>query len=131
LHFQLVAAIRKIEPKSRLFLEARAVIVETLDAARLMMARSRPIVLPKGQARNFAGVLARAGVTLVGIGRDEPKGEHQTLTRPSSCSLGKAISTMGYPEGTGYELARKCGRSVTILTRLIPSGSEESPEWID
>jgi hypothetical protein len=125
-----VAAIRKTEPSPACFLR-RAVIVEPLDTARLMMARSGPIVPPKGQARNFAGMLARAGVELVGIGRDEPKGEHQTLTRPSSSSLGKAISTMGYPEDAGYELVRKCGRSVTILTRLIRSGSAESPEWID
>ena len=36
---------------------------------------------------------------------------------------------MGFEEDTAYDLARKCGRSVTILRRLIPGGAPCNPEW--
>ncbi|MFZ1547720.1 MAG: hypothetical protein WAT12_11585 [Candidatus Nitrotoga sp.] len=126
-----VAALRKAEPATRLFLEARTVIVETQDAARLMSAKKGLAFLPKGQARESAGMLARSGAVIVGIGRDEPKDNYEVLNRTSSSSMGKAIATMGFTEDEGYQLARKCGRSVTILARLIKSGSVKSPEWIE
>lgn len=125
-----VAALRKAEDAARLFLEARTLIVDTVDAARLMLVKKGLAFLPRGQARNVAGMLGKAGSTLVTVGGDELKRNHDVLARPSSGSLGKAFSTMGLSGDEGYELARKCGRSVTVLARLIPSGSAELPEWI-
>lgn len=126
-----IAALRKAETDVRLFLEARTIIVDTIDAARLMAQKKSLVFFPTGQARHMIGLLAGNGPTLVAIGGDELKRDHEVLIRPSSRSLGNAIETMGFPEGDGYELARQCGRSVTILARLIPSGSAEKPEWLD
>ncbi|MEQ1835636.1 MAG: hypothetical protein ABL862_04200 [Candidatus Nitrotoga sp.] len=125
-----VAAIRKAEAHIRLFLEARTVIVDTQDSARLMASKQGLAFLPRWQARHSAGLLARSGSTVVGIGRDEPNASHEALNRPTSSALGKALATMGFNENAGYLLARKCGRSVTVLARLIPNGSAETPEWI-
>lgn len=125
-----VAALRKAEPDTRMFLEARTIILETQDAARLMAAKRGIAYLPKGQAMDSAGMLARVGATIIGIGRNEPNVNHEVLNRPSSSSMGKAIASMGFTEDVGYQLARKCGRSVTVLARLIKSGSVKSPEWI-
>ena len=36
---------------------------------------------------------------------------------------------MGLDRDQGYELAQRCGRSLTILKRLIPSGAPAQPEW--
>lgn len=125
-----VAALRKAKPEERLFLEARTVIIDTVEAARLMAQKKGLIFIPTGQARQLVGLLAKSGATLVSIGGDEPKRNHEVLTRPSIRSLGKAIETMGFPEDKAYELARKCGRSVTVLARSIPSGNVENPEWL-
>jgi hypothetical protein len=126
-----IAALRKAEESSRLFLEARTIVIDTIEAARLMSAKKGLIFLPQGQVRNSSGMLSQTGSTLCALGRDAPNRKHPTLIRPTSSSLGKAISTMGFSEAKGYELARKCGRSVTVLSRLIPSGSYEMPEWIE
>jgi hypothetical protein len=37
---------------------------------------------------------------------------------------------MGFDDDKANELARSCGRSVTILSRLISSGAAAPPEWI-
>ena len=37
---------------------------------------------------------------------------------------------MGLPEDDARVLARSCGRSVTILMRLFPSGDAGLPEWV-
>lgn len=126
-----VAALRKSEPATRLFLEARTIIVENQDAARLMAAKEGLAFIPKGHALKSAGMLARAGSTIVGIGRNEPNANHEILNRPSNTSMGKAIAAMGFADDEGYQYARKCGRSVTVLARLIKNGSVEPPEWME
>jgi hypothetical protein len=37
---------------------------------------------------------------------------------------------MGIAESEGYELARRCGRSLAVLARQKPSGTAEPPEWL-
>ena len=125
-----VAAIRKAKPDVRLFLEARTLIVDDEDAALLLARRLGLTFLPRGQARQKAGLLAKVGPTLVAIGGDQPNKNYSRLARPSNSSMGRAISKMGFPDEKGYDYARSCGRSVTILARLIPSGAINLPEWI-
>ncbi|MDR3469928.1 MAG: hypothetical protein P4M07_28710 [Xanthobacteraceae bacterium] len=126
-----VAAIRKAKDEVRLFLEARTLIIDNEDAVSLFAGKSRHTFFPRGQARQRAGLLAKTAPTLVAMGGDQPNKNYEILTRPSSASLGKAIGTMGFPDEQGYQLARSCGRSVTILSRLIPGGAAETPEWIN
>ncbi|MGB6176849.1 MAG: hypothetical protein WBF43_11070, partial [Methylocella sp.] len=125
-----VAAIRKADPQRRLYLEARTLIIDREEAARLLAAKRGLIFFPRGQARNISGPLAQSGPTLVAMGADEPKQNYQVLPRPSRGNLGKAIATMGFEEDRAYDLARKCGRSVTILRRRIPGGGASNPEWM-
>jgi hypothetical protein len=125
-----VAAIRKANPQVRQYLEARTLIIDSEEAARLLAAKRDLIFFPRGQARNISGPLAQSGPTLVAMGADEPKQNYQVLPRPSSGNLGKAITTMGFEEDRAYDLARKCGRSVTILRRLIPGGAASNPKWM-
>jgi hypothetical protein len=93
-----VAAIRKARSNVRLFLEARTLIIETEEVASLFAGRTGLTFLPRGQARQRAGLLAKSGPTLVAMGGDSPNRNFEVLPRPSSSSLGKAISSMGYPE---------------------------------
>lgn len=126
----VVAAIRKAPPETRAFLEARAMVVDSAEAARQLAPRRGLIFLPRGQARQFVGLLAQAGPTIVSAGADEQRGQHDVLARPTSTELARAFASMGIPEQEGYELARRCGRSLAVLARQRPSGTAEPPEWL-
>lgn len=124
-----VAVIRKAKPETRLFLESRALIIDSENAARFLTNKKNLIFLPKGRAKSVTGLLTRAGQTITSAGADE-KHNYDVLVRPSSTSLGKALELMGYSQAEGYDLARQCGRSLTVLARKIPSGTAIQPEWI-
>lgn len=126
-----VAAIRRAEPATRLFFEAHTLVVDTEDAARQLAGRSGLIFLPRAQARGQAGLLAQYGPTVVSAGADEKRSSHELLIRPDSTTLGKAFTAMGFSETQGYDIARRCGRSMTVLARQMPSGTAERPEWVD
>lgn len=125
-----VAAIRCAEPSVRLFLETKTLIVDTEEAARQLAGRSGQVFLPRGQARNLAGLLAQYGPTVVSAGADEKRSNHVLLNRPHSSDLAKAFVRMGITEQEGYDIARRCGRSLAVLARQRPSGTANQPEWI-
>ncbi|WP_420476249.1 hypothetical protein [Noviherbaspirillum sp. ST9] len=125
-----IAAIRRAEPEVRQLLETRVLVVESADAARQLAVRKGLIFLPRGQARSFVGLLAQAGPTVVSAGADDQRSHHEVLTRPTSSQLAKSFVSMGITESEGYELARRCGRSLAVLARQIPSGTAEPPEWL-
>lgn len=126
----VVAAIRRAAPETRAFLEARAMVVDNIDAARQLAAKKGLIFLPRGQARQFVGLLAQTGPTVISAGADDQRGQHDVLARPTSSELAKAFVSMGIDESEGYELARRCGRSLAVLARQKPSGTAEPPEWL-
>lgn len=126
----VVAAIRKAIPETRAFLEARTMVVDSIEAARQLGAKKGLIFLPRGQARQRVGLLAQAGPTVISAGADEQRSQHDVLARPTSSDLAKAFVSMGIAESEGYELARRCGRSLAVLARQKPSGTAESPEWL-
>lgn len=126
----VVATIRKATPEIRAFLEARTMVVDSTDAARHLVSREDLIFLPRGQARALVGVLAQSGPTVISAGADEQRSQHDVLTRPNSSELSKALVTMGLDESETYELARRCGRSLAVLARQIPSGTAQPPGWL-
>ena len=125
----VVAAIRRTTPETRAFLEARAMVVDSTEAARQLINKKGLIFLPRGQARQLVGLLEKAGQTVISAGADDQRGQHKVLARPTSSELAKAFVSMGIPESDGYELARRCGRSLAVLARQKPSGTAEPPEW--
>lgn len=125
-----VAAIRSSESAVRYFLEAKTLIIDTEEAARQIAGISGLTFLPRAQARGLAGYLAQKGSTVVSAGADDKKHDHEVLRRPSSTELGNALSAMGFTEQEGYDLARRCGRSLAVLARQKPSGTAPQPEWL-
>lgn len=126
-----VAAIRKAPEPVRKPLEARTLIVESEEAARHLVNTSNLIYLPRLAARSCVGLLKTSGPTLISAGAEDKKHDHVELIRPTSTQLGKAFTSMGMSESKGYETARTCGRSLAVLARQIPSGTAESPKWVD
>lgn len=125
-----VAAIRLAEPSIRLFLESKVVIVDSEDAARQLSVRRGLVFLPRAQAKDTAGYLSLSGPTIASAGMDGRHSSYELLKRPNSSELGSALTCMGMSEREGYDLARKCGRSLAVLARRIPNGNKPRPEWL-
>lgn len=126
-----IAAIRNADPAVRLFIESKTLVVDSEEAARQLAHRKDLVFLLRGQARSLAGLVMQSGPTVVSAGADERRPDHVKLSRPNSSQLAEAFVAMGYTQPEGYDLARKCGRSLAVLARLLPSGNAAKPEWLD
>lgn len=125
----VVAAIRKAEQGVAEFFDTRVLIVDSKEAARLLGVRKNMILLPRGEALDIAPMLAKNNTCVIGIGRELQRSNVAKLERPSTHDLTDALKTMGLPEQRAYKLARSCGRSATILSRLMPSVTAPEPVW--
>lgn len=126
-----LAAIRSADPAVRLFIESKTLVVDSEDAARQLAHREGLVFLLRGQARNLAGLLMQSGPTVVSAGADERRPDHVKLNRPNSSQLAEAFVAMAFTQQEGYYLARRCGRSLAVLARLLPSGNAAKPEWLE
>lgn len=124
-----VAAIRLAEPSARLFLESKVLIVDSDDSARQLSVRKNLVFLPRAKAKDMAGYLSLYGPTIASAGMGDKHSSYEVLKRPNSLELGSALTFMGMSEREGYDLARKCGRSLAVLARRIPNGTKPIPEW--
>ncbi len=126
-----IAAIRSTEPEERAFLESRTLVIDTEEAGRQLSHKSELIFLPRDQARKITSLLLQKSSTIVSAGADEKLSGHEVLIRPDSTTFGHALESMGLSIDEGYQQARKCGRSLSILARQCPSGTAETPEWVN
>ena len=125
-----VAAIRRADPATRLFLEARTLVVDSSAAGRQLPAEQNLILLLGGDAGRSPGQLALMGTPLVALGRQQKNGGAPVLPRQTGQGLGAAIRTMGIDENEALTLARGSGGSLAALARLKPSGSWTEPAWL-
>lgn len=125
-----IAAIRSADAAVRLFIESKTLVVDSEDAARQLANKKGLVFLLKGQARNLAGIFMQNGPTVVSAGADERLLDYVRLNRPSSSQLGDAFVEMGMQHQEGYDLARKCGRSLAVLARLRHNGYAAQPQWL-
>lgn len=124
-----VAAIRSAEPDVRESLESRTLIVRTEAAARFLAMTSKMVFIATGAAEPLAGVLAKNCPTLsAATGAQAKRGP--MLKRPTASGMVPGFIEMGLDHGRGYELAHRCGRSLTILKRLIKNAPVADPAWV-
>lgn len=124
-----IAAIRAAKPEVRLFLESRAIVVETFAAGRDLIAKDNLIFLLNGETTKSPGQFYSVAPTLIPLGRRQKSGQSETLNRPTGYDLGKALEELGMAEPEARTLARGCGRSLSALQRVRPSGSYNEPDW--
>ena len=124
-----VAAIRSSPSETRHLLESRTIIVESTEAARFLATKGGMVYLTRGDADAHAGMLGFSGPTLSAATGVQARNVEK-LIRPSATSLGKALETMAFLPEEAYQRARDCGRSLTILRRLIPNGPCPEPGWV-
>ena len=126
-----VAAIRSATTELKEFLESRTLIIDSEEAARLLADRPNMIFIPRGNALSISSFLSTKNPTIVPLGRqDRGRGGTLVLNRPSTTDFQKALESMALEPGSATQLARKCGRSVTILRRWIPRAYADPPEWM-
>jgi hypothetical protein len=125
-----IAAMRKSAPDVRLFFESRTLVIDSIAAGRQLFATDNLILLLRNEAARSPGQFLAVGSTLVPLGRQQRGGGAQTLARPSGFAMGTAMKSMGLEENRALTLARGCGRSLTVLARLIPGGASDDPAWL-
>jgi len=124
-----VAVIRSAAPAIRQSLESRTLIVRTEAAARFLAMRTKMVFIATGTAESLAGVLATNCATLsAATGAQARRGP--MLKRPTASGMVAGLIEMGLDHGQGYELAHRCGRSLTILKRLIKNAPVADPVWV-
>lgn len=124
-----VAAIRSAESGVRESLESRTLIVRTEAAARFLATKSKMVFIATGTAEPLAGVLAKNCPTLWAVTGAQVK-RGPMLKRPTASGMVPGFIEMGLDHGQGYELAHRCGRSLTILKRLIKNAPVADPAWV-
>lgn len=127
-----IAAVRKAEWDTRLFLESRILVLDTQHAAR-SFARDRGrnhIFFPRLQANALSGQLSNIGPTLIALGRDQ-QSRQGFLNRPSTHEFARALQSLGLPDDEADSLARHSGRSIVVLARQFGAGHIPPPAWVE
>ncbi len=125
-----VAAIREASPEERKFLEARTLILDGIDAARLLSRTPNLAFLARPITSELCGLLAQDHPVVFPLGREASNHQSSTvLARPTTYELGEALQSMGLGPDQARQLARECARSTVILAHRIPSASAVAPQW--
>jgi hypothetical protein len=125
-----IAAIRKAPTDVRLFLEAKAVIVDSIAAGRQLLPETGLILLLRNEAAKSPKQFSNVGTTVVPLGRQQRGAGIPVLVKPTAYAMGVAMRSMGLEENRALTLARGSGRSLAALARLIPGGAYDLPGWI-
>ena len=126
-----VAAIRSAPDSDRAFLEARTLVVETDEAGREVSVANRYGYILAPTVRTVAGSLANYGPAVSTVSFRPSGGGVARLERPSTRDMGEALTTMGFGEEKAETLARKSGRSITILERHAHAAGPGRASWAD
>jgi hypothetical protein len=133
----VVAALRRAQPEVRAVVEARSLVLETaeavVDLARRGVAERGMAFFPTLQAAHKAGLLTQHGPTVIAHGRVQPRGSSCIqLLPPPRHVFAEALAASGHLDRPrAAQLAAGCGRSVTVLARLVPGGSFDRPAWAE
>lgn len=124
-----VAAIRCAAPAVRESLESRTLIIRTQAAARFFEMHTGLVFIATGEAESLVGALGKKCPTLsAATGALAKRGA--MLKRPTASGMVDGFIEMGLDHDQGYELAHRCGRSLTILKRLINNKPAADPVWL-
>lgn len=124
-----VAAIRNAEKADRDYLEARTLVVDTDEAGRRLSIADRYSFIVSPSVKDVGAALSTFGPAVSTLDYRPNGGRHERLERPSIRDMSEALQSMGYGEEEAETLARKTGRSLTVLQRHIGRTGAKRPEW--
>lgn len=126
-----VAAIRNADKADRDYLEARTLIIDTDEAGRRLSVADRYSFIVSPTVKEVGAALSTFGPAISTLDYRPKGGNHSRLERPSIRDMSEALQSMGYGEEEAETLARKTGRSLTILQRHIGRSGGRRPRWRD
>ena len=124
-----VAAIRNAGKDDRNYLEARTLVVDTDEAGRRLSVADRYSFIVSPSVKDVGAALSTFGPAISTLDYRPSGGRHDRLERPSIRDMSEALQSMGYSEEEAETLARKTGRSLTVLQRHIGRSGAKRPEW--
>jgi hypothetical protein len=127
----IAASIMRAEAEMSRFLRAKTLILETVEAARIVPTTSHfNFILPPAVSR-MGPALARTNQVILVLGSDDRADDAQVLDRMNTVNFAAGLKSMGIEEGEAFRLAGMCGRSLTVLSRLNASAIAIPPQWRD
>ncbi|MEG3082047.1 hypothetical protein U1707_00190 [Sphingomonas sp. PB2P12] len=126
-----VAAIRTADEANRRFIEARTLIVDTDDAGRLLAKADRYGYILSPSVKEVGESLASYGPAISTLDYRPSGSGFVRLERPSIRDMSEALKSMGFGEEKAETLARKSGRSLTILHRHSHRAGFRPPSWVE
>lgn len=124
-----VAAIRKSDEDIRRFIEARTLIVDSDAAGRALTKADRYGFILSPTVQEVGGLLANYGPTVSTLDYRPSGSGYPRLERPSVRQMSDALKSMNFEEEQAETLARKSGRSLTILHRHAAKVGFKLPSW--
>jgi hypothetical protein len=126
----MCATARAADMGTREFIRARALIVQTEEAARELRSHSNLVLAVRGAAIDAGGMLADSHRVIVPMGRDAIRPATAiSLNRPTTFEMSEALKAMGLQPEEAWRLAHECGRSVTFLGQLRSRPTTPRTQW--
>lgn len=128
------AAIAGLDEKEREAVESRCIIVESLDAWRMLRDAETPAILLVDPAvtlasEEIARAVSHGHHVLLAVEPSHLSVPGFELQRSSQYDLAKALTDCGYEPVKAEQLARAAGGSLAILKNLLDR-SKTKPAWI-
>jgi hypothetical protein len=126
----LAAAAIKAEPDVRRFLISKMLVIDMEDAARRMPTSSRSVLVLLPSASKVGPALARSNQVILALGSSD-RSNANVLDRMNTREFATGLEAMDLTVEEAFRTASICGRSITVLSRLRPGGSNPPPVWHD
>jgi len=104
-------------------------VIEAPEIAQILPATNRFNFILTPTAARVGPALARTSQVTLALGSDDRAGEAELLDRMNTRDFAAGLKSMGLDDEESFRLATRCGRSVTVLSRLNASAIARPPEW--
>lgn len=124
-----VAAIRSTKEEMREFIEARTLVVDTMEAGRELIGHENLAFLLRKEAARSPTSFSERGPTVVPLARWHRSSSGIPLVVQTSFATKQVLVEMELPEGRAETLSKGCGGSLSALERMMGSGNYSLPGW--
>lgn len=124
-----VAAIRSTKEEMREFVEARTLVVDTMEAGRELLGHNNMAFLLRKEAAKSPTSFSELGPTVIPLARWHRSSNGIPLIVQTSFATKQALLDMKLSEGRAETLSKGCGGSLSALERMMPRGNYDPPAW--
>jgi len=125
----IAASIMKADAETSAFLLSKTLIIEAAEIAQIVPTTNRFNFILTPSAARVGPALARTSQVTLALGGADRAGEAELLDRMNTRDFAAGLKSMGFDDDEAFRLATRCGRSVTVLSRLNASAIARPPAW--